>query len=195
LSEPHAIHCARCGAAYLSRPGAWLPACPSCGRSPSPLRQRLKNNRLAAVLAVLALFALGVGLTQPFMSMDKLGTRRTFSLPSGVMELFERGNVVIGSVLLVFSVLFPIGKLLAILLATSSLVPISLQARGLLHRFADVTGKYSMLDVLVVAVIIVMVKFKNLAHVEAHAGTIWFCGAVVLSMLAGACVHLKKETA
>lgn len=126
-----------------------------------------------------------MGFAQPFMTMEKLGQRNTFSLVGGVMELFDRGNVVLAAVLLIFSVIFPIAKVVALLLATSSLVPLSGRARHLLHKAADLTGKYSMLDVLVIAVIIVLVKFQGLAKVEAHAGTIWFCSAVLLSLLSG----------
>lgn len=187
------INCRRCGESFVYDARAWLPACPACGAAAVPLRDRVASNRLAAVIAVLALVCLGVGLSSPFMTMDKLGTRNTFSLVGGVIELFERGNVIIGSVLLVFSVLFPIMKLLALLAATSSHAPLTTRWRKILHKAADLTGKYSMLDVMVIAVIIVLVKFKNLAHVEAHSGVVWFCGAVVLSLLAGLCVKIRDE--
>lgn len=185
--------CRRCGEPFAFETRAWLPACPTCGAAAVPLRQRVPSNRLAAVLAVLALLCLGVGLSTPFMTMDKLGTRNTFSLVGGVIELFERGNVVIGAVLLVFSVIFPIVKLLALLAATSSHAPLTTQWRKVLHKAADLTGKYSMLDVMVIAVIIVLVKFKDLAHVEAHGGVVWFCAAVVLSLLAGLCAKIPGE--
>jgi paraquat-inducible protein A len=185
------INCRRCGEPFTFETRAWLPACPACGAAAVPLRERFSSNRVAAVLAVLALVCLGVGLSTPFMTMEKLGDRNTFSLVGGVLELFDRGNVIIGSVLLIFSVIFPIMKLLALLAATSSHAPLTARWRKILHKAADLTGKYSMLDVMVIAVIIVLVKFKNLAHVEAHSGVIWFCGAVILSLVAGLCVRLE----
>ena len=48
-----------------------------------------------------------------------------FSLLSGIGELFDRGNWLIGSVLFGFSVIFPFAKLLALLAATSSLTRMS----------------------------------------------------------------------
>lgn len=138
---------------------------------------------------------LAIGFTQPFLTMENLGERTTFSLITGVRELFDRGYVILGSVLLIFSVLFPIAKIIALLLATSRLVPLSMKSRHRLHRAADLTGKYSMLDVLVVAVIIVLVRFKGMADVEAHAGTAWFCAAVLLSMFAGLCVRIPEPSA
>ena len=193
LADPATVTCRRCGERYVVAPRALLPACPSCGKAPTPMRDRLRDNRAAAVLATMALAMLGVGLSQPFMAMVKLGDRRAFSLVGGIRELFDRGNVVIGTILLVFSLIFPIAKLIAILVATSRLVPASPRARHALHALADATGKYSMLDVLVVAVMIVFVKVQNLAYVEAGAGTIWFGAAVVTSLLASACVRLPRE--
>ena len=154
----------------------------------------MRDNRIAAVLCILAGVTLAAGFTQPFLTMEQLGQRNTFSLIGGVSELFDRGYWIIGSVLFVFSIIFPIAKILAILLATSGLMPLSLKARRRLHRAAELTGKYSMLDVLVVAVIIVLVKFNGLANAQAHSGTAWFCAAVLLSMLAGLCTRLPEET-
>lgn len=187
------VTCVRCSTEYLVSPDAWLPSCPNCGRAPVSLRQRVRSNKLAAVLAILAGATLAMGFSQPFMTMEKLGTRNTFSLVGGVMELIERGNVFIGAVLLIFSVIFPVAKIAALLLATSAMVPLSTRVRHLLHRAADLTGKYSMLDVLVIAVIIVLVKFNGLAKVEARAGTLWFCAAVLLSLLAGLFVKVEEK--
>lgn len=192
-AESSTVTCRRCGERFVVAPRSLLPACPACGKAPTPLRERLRDNRAAAVLAVVALALLGVGLSHPFMTMVKLGDRRSFSLVGGIRELFDRGNVVIGTILLVFSLIFPIAKLVAILVATSRLVPVSPKLRRALHALADATGKYSMLDVLVVAVMIVFVKVQNLASVEAGAGTLWFGAAVLVSLAASACVRLDDR--
>jgi paraquat-inducible protein A len=187
------ISCRRCGREYLLR-RTILPACPHCGAAPVPLRKRLRRNGLAAVLCVLALITLSIAINQPFISMSKLGEVRVFSLLSGIMELFRTHQALIGSILLVFSVIFPFAKLLAILVATSSLVPISTTMRRRLHWLASVTGKYSLLDILVVAIVIVLVKFKGLTEARALPGTTLFCIAICLSILAGFAVNLDAES-
>jgi paraquat-inducible protein A len=178
---------------YQHDPRSLLPACPHCGTSPTPLRHHLRHNGLAAVLAVIALIVLVVGMVTPFISMSKLGTDRVFSLVGGIIELFHSGNIFIGIILLLFSVVFPIAKLVMLLVATSRLVSVSAAARRTMHRVAVLTGKYSLLDVLVVAVMIVLVKFKQLADVQARPGTVLFCIAVLLSIAAGFCVNFKEE--
>jgi paraquat-inducible protein A len=192
------ITCRRCGGGYvLSR--TLLPACPHCGASPISLWKRFKirHNGLGAILALLALITLSISLFLPFLSMTKLGETRVFSMIGGIFELFERREYLIGAVLLTFSVIFPFMKLLGLLAATSSLVPLSPRGRILIHKIAVVTGKYSLLDILVVAIIIVTVKFRNLVEASAMPGTTVFCCAILLSMLSGLAVnldHVKEKT-
>lgn len=191
------VNCRRCGGGYLLT-RAILPACPHCGAAPVPLRKRfsIRHNGLGAILALLALVTLLISLFLPFLSMTKLGETRVFSMIGGILELFDRREYLIGSVLLVFSVVFPIVKLLGLLIATSSLAPLSPRGRILIHKIAVMTGKYSLLDILVVAIIIVTVKFRNLVEASAMPGTTVFCGAILLSMLAGLAInldHLKPK--
>jgi paraquat-inducible protein A len=192
MTQATEISCRRCGREYSLRRRMLLPACPHCGKAPVPLTRRLRHNGLAAVMCVLALVTLAIAINRPFISMSKLSEERTFSLLSGIFELFRTNQVLIGSILLIFSVIFPFAKLLAILTATSSLVPLSARSRNRLHWLASVTGKYSLLDILVVAIVIVLVKFKGLAEAHAQAGTMLFCAAIFLSILAGFAVDLDE---
>ena len=118
-------------------------------------------------MCVAALIVLSAAVVMPFISMSKLGELRIFSLIGGIVELFDRGQWVIGCVLFIFSVIFPYAKLLALLAATSSLTRMSPIARRRLHKLAMLTGKYSLLDILVVAIMIVLVKFQGIAEVRA----------------------------
>jgi paraquat-inducible protein A len=188
------ITCRRCGGTYLHQASALLAACPHCGASPSPLRHHLRHNGLAAVLAVVSLIVLVVGMVTPFISMTRLGTSRRYSLIGGIIELFHSGNFFIGCILLLFSVVFPIVKLVMILMATSALAPLSEKTRRRMHKLAVVTGKYSLLDLLVVAVMIVLVKFGDMANVTAQPGTVLFGVAVLLSIAAGLCVNFDTKT-
>jgi len=122
--------------------------------------------------------------------MTKLGSERVFSLVGGIVELFRAGNVFIGAILFLFSVVFPFAKLAAFLAATSAIAPLSQATRRRLHHVAVLTGKYSLLDILVVAIMIVLVKFQGVAEVHARSGTILFCVAILLSIVAGFLVRL-----
>ncbi len=187
------IRCRRCRRRYAisEQPGV-LVACPHCGASPRALwRQlRLRHNGAAAILSVIAIVVLSIAILLPFVSMTKLGDQRIFSLVGGITELLRSGQVFIGVVLLVFSIVFPYAKLIALLVATSALIPLSAAARKRLHHLAVITGKYSLLDILVIAIMIILVKFKGIAEVRAMPATILFCVAIFLSIGAGFLVRL-----
>jgi paraquat-inducible protein A len=151
------------------------------------------NNRVAAVMAVIALLVLVRGQTMPFISATNLGETNIYSLLGGIKDLYQLGYWFIASVLLIFSVMFPIAKLTLILAATTSLIPFSPESRQRMHKFAVATGKYSLLDVLVAAVTIVVIRFGALAQVEAQPGTVVFCIAILLSILAGHAVKLETK--
>jgi paraquat-inducible protein A len=185
------VICRRCGGSY-ALVSQLLPACPHCGAAPMPIwkRFRFRHNGPGAVLALLGVVMLSVSLFLPFLSMTKLGETRIFSMLGGILELFERREFLIGAILLIFSIIFPFVKLVGLLVATSSLAPMSPRGRHFLHKLAVVTGKYSLLDILVVAIIIVTVKFRNLVEATALPGTTVFCIAILLSMLSGLVINL-----
>ncbi len=187
------ITCRRCGQSYAHVERAHLlPACPHCGAAPVALWRRAQHNGLAAVLALLALVVLAISVTLPFISMSKFGSVRIFSLVGGILELFHSNQVFLATILFVFSVIFPFAKLIALLAATSRHAPLSARARRFMVHAAHFTGRYSLLDILVVAVMIIVVKFNGVAEVRAQPGTILFCVAIFLSILAGFCVNLRS---
>lgn len=153
----------------------------------------LRSNGVAALLSVAAIAILTAAVVLPFITMNTLGNERTFSLLGSIAELFRRNNVVLAVVLGVFSVAFPFAKLIALLAATSKLTALSDRGRSVLHKAAVLTGKYSLLDILVVAVMIVVVKLDGMAEVSARSGTVLFCVAVLLSIAAGFFVKLDAK--
>ena len=190
------LSCRRCGKPFTPPPATtFLPSCPHCGTSLKPLLPKLHSNANAAVLSVFGLATLTAGILLPFISMSELGQERIFSLLGGINELFNRRHIFLACILLIFSVIFPYAKLIALLAATSRLARLSERARHRLHKIAQITGRYSLLDILVVAIIIVVVKFQDLAEARALSGTYLFALAVFLSMAAGFCVNLESPRA
>ncbi len=184
------VTCRRCGRAYtLGNSTPVLAGCPYCGTSPRPMLRR--SNTVASLLALTALSVLLVAFIKPFMTMTALGDERTVSLLEGIAELYHTGHTLIAAVIFAFSVVFPVMKLSMILVATSRIIPASADLRHRLHQIAAFTGKYSLLDVLVLAILIVLVKFEGIASVEVRIGTILFCIAVLLSLSAGLFVKLE----
>ena len=126
---------------------------------------------------------LGIGAFAPLMTTTKFFIfSNTLSLVSGIRQLFEQGHWILGLIILGFSIIFPVLKLLL-------LVQIWLSDAGarqqLQRRFnlLTATGKWSMLDVFVVALLLVSVKLGALASVTVHYGLYAFAGSVLLAML------------
>jgi paraquat-inducible protein A len=182
--------CRRCGKGYAIPPRLALASCPHCGAAARPLLWKLRDNRLAATLALAALGVLSAGVVLPSLSLSQMGDVRIFSILTGIRELYASGHILLADIILVFSVVFPYAKLLAILVATTRLLPLSAGARRRLHHLANVTARYSLLDVLVIAILVVVVKFDGLAEARALPGTYCFAAAVFLSIGAGLCVNL-----
>jgi paraquat-inducible protein A len=122
------------------------------------------------------------GLWLPMMTLTKfVFIANSFSVISGVVELFKRGHWFLFIVVGVFSVLLPLMKLAFLfMLLRSRQLGSPHFARWLkwMHDF----GRWAMLDVMVVAVMIVTVKLGVVAQIEIHAGLYLFGAAVLLSM-------------
>lgn len=149
--------------------------------------RRRSARRLALWLVVAASLCFALGLFVPVVELEKLGSEdRSYSVLGGLLDLARGGNVLLALLVLSFSVLFPIAKLglLARLLATRVE---RAERRGLL-RWLALLGKWSMLDVFVVAILIGAVQLGILAGAAPRAGIHLFGAGIVLAMLSTAAV-------
>ena len=85
------------------------------------------------------------------------------------------------------SILVPTFKLVGIGLLLFSVQrhqPLSAQQRIVMYRFIEFIGRWSMLDIFVIAILVAVVNFGRLASVEANLGAAAFASVVILTMLA-----------
>lgn len=131
---------------------------------------------------VIAFILLVIGLTSPMMTMSKFYFfENSFSVVGGIAQLFREGQWLLALVVMMFSVILPLAKLLFLFaVSTSSNQPIKNRSKylKLMHEY----GRWAMLDVMVVAVLIVTVKLGAVASVEVHWGLYVFASAVALIM-------------
>ena len=158
---------------------------------------------------VLAAALLGLGLIGPCMTIRPgmgefeswvrllkpvLLRPSTYSVLGGIDAMIRHGNAGIGTLLLVFSCLFPIAKLALMAYAQQQLATAARPGRwlGAVHQ----TGKFSMLDVLVLAVIVVAMKgLPGNSTVTLHWGIWAFAGSVLLSLAASVLLTRMEATA
>lgn len=154
---------------------------------------RLGGRRFLLSLAILgASVCLALGITMPIIKLTKLIFWTTeHSLISTVSFLIKEGQTFLGVTVLVFSIVFPVLKLLYLLLvSTLPVSEISRQSRRL--RALEWLGKWSMHDVLVLALTIFFIKSQGVYDATSLTGVYFFTAAVVLMILAYA--WLRTDT-
>lgn len=127
------------------------------------------------------LYVLGIFL--PMITVTKfIIVKNSFSVMSGVLELLLNGQVLLFVVVAGFSVVLPIMKIWVLFKLLSPKNPHNSKTQRYLHLMHEY-GRWAMLDVMVVAVLIVTVKLGMIASIEVHFGLFVFGAAVLLMML------------
>jgi paraquat-inducible protein A len=147
---------------------------------------RFRLTRVAA-LALAAVVMLVPANLIPVISTNLSGQVRNDTIFSGITALWKQGLWGIAAIVFTASILVPFLKLagIAVLLFAARHRP-TRHARLLTRLYAaiDFIGRWSMLDVFLVAFLSGLVQFGSLASVAPRPGIIAFAAAVVLTMLA-----------
>ena len=140
-------------------------------------------DRCLGWLILLTALLLVLGWTLPIMTVDTLlFFKERISILRGVAVLWAEGHVLLFAIVFVFSVVFPALKLIfALYLWYRADADSAALARTL--GWMEAFGRWSMLDVFVVALIVVAVQGSLVSDVSAHPGLYVFTAAVVLSLL------------
>ena len=159
--------------------------CPRCGarlhaRKPHSLE------RTWAFLIAACLCYLPANLL-PIMRVTSLGRAQADTILSGVEYLLRHGMWPLAVVVFTASIFVPILKIAVL---TGLLVSVHRgsrwrpRERTLLYRLTEAIGRWSMVDIFVVTILVALVRLGNLATVEAMPGAVFFGAVVVLTMLA-----------
>ncbi|WP_423205696.1 paraquat-inducible protein A [Pseudomonas kribbensis] len=158
-----------------------------CPRCDAPLHRR-KTNSLARtwayMFAALAFYVPANLL--PVMNTTLLGNGADSTIMSGVLEFWEHGAWDIALIIFIASIAVPGIKFIALTLLLVTVQRDSHWARrerSKLYRFVELIGYWSMLDVLVVALVAALVKFQALGDIEPRPGILFFGLVVVFTML------------
>lgn len=145
---------------------------------------RLGGRRFLLSLAIsAAAVCLALGLSLPIIKLTKfVFWSSEYSLMSTVGVLIRDGQIFLGVIVLVFSIIFPCVKLLYLLLvSTLPVVELKRQAKRL--KAIEWIGKWSMHDVLVLALTIFFLKSQGVYDATSLPAVYFFTAAVLLMML------------
>jgi len=139
------------------------------------------------IVNVVSLLTLGlffISLISPLFTLEKFYFfANTVSLFSALLSLIDKGHLFLFLIIFIFSIVFPVFKLAVILYLWNAQTGLAVQRLlRLIHQF----GKWSMLDVFVVALMVVSIKFDAVADMQIHYGLYLFLSSVILSMLISA---------
>ncbi|WOE78688.1 paraquat-inducible protein A [Pseudomonas protegens] len=159
--------------------------CTRCGALVHPRRPNSILRTWALLLTAAILYIPANVL--PIMTVSSLGQGDPSTIMSGVIQLVQHGMFPIAAVVFVASILVPTFKLVGIALLLFSVQrhqPLSARQRIIMYRFIEFIGRWSMLDIFVIAILVAVVNFGRLASIEANLGAVAFASVVILTMLA-----------
>lgn len=179
------LSCNSCGLLSDVRAAVPRQSCARCGT-------RLQSRKRDSISRTWALIIASYVLYLPANLLPILETTQLFALQrdtimSGVVYLWVTDSEALAVIVFVASIVVPLTKLIAL-----TLLLISVQRRWAWHphqrtqlyRMVEFIGRWSMLDVFVVAFTIALVQLQALASVRAGPGIVAFAAVVVLTMFA-----------
>ena len=187
-TKPHGLTARDAGLAGCRTCGKVSPAevhrCPRCG---SALAARMPNSlqRVLAWLSVGMMCYLPANLL-PMLRTRTFGRETDSTIVGGAIELLHHGAWDIALVIFTASVLIPISKFVVILYLVSSIryhTSLSVAARIRLYEIVEFIGRWSMIDVFVVAILTALVQLGFLASINPGTAAVFFALSVAFTML------------
>ncbi|MEM7753295.1 MAG: paraquat-inducible protein A [Pseudomonadota bacterium] len=174
------VGCKRCAR-------VWPIGTPRCGRCGAKLTSRAYRS----LGTVWFFWALGVTAyipanTWPMLETRLLLTTSDDTIIEGAWKLFTHGSVLIALIILLASVVIPLAKFAAIAwlaLSVQHRLPSSPKWRHRVYEAVELIGRWSMVDVFVVAILSSLVQFSVLANVKPGPAALAFALSVIFTML------------
>ncbi len=160
-----------------------LVTCPRCG---DRLHSRKMNSipRTWALLLTSALFLIPANLL-PIMRVDLFGIPDRSTILDGIIYFFHNGSWFIGLIIFTASILVPVFKIVGLLILLLSTRPCSrkfLRKKTKMFHFIAFIGRWSMLDIFVIALLSALVDFGLFSSVKAAPAATYFCIVVAATM-------------
>ncbi len=176
------IGCHCCDLVNAARPG-W--GCTRCG-SALHMRKPGSINRSLCLLIAAAMLYIPANV-YPVMVITSLGSTAPFTIFAGIMELINAGLWPLALLVFFASITIPLMKL--ILLAymiwqTQTRKRQHLLAKTRIYRIVEFVGRWSMIDVFMISILVALVRFGQLTTIQAAIGAPCFAAVVVITMFA-----------
>jgi len=175
--------CHVCGLVSKAPPGCHEAHCPRCS---SPLHFRKPDSVARSWALLIAAYIMYIPANLlPIMEASSFLGSQDDTIMSGIIYLWHSGSWDLALIVFIASIMVPLLKLIAITLLLITVQRRSVwqpQQRTKLYRIVEFVGRWSMLDVYVVAILAALVQIGALATVKAGPAALAFGAVVVLTM-------------
>lgn len=174
------VGCTTCGKASP----AGRETCPRCGAHLYP-RKPASLQRVWAWLLVGLICYIPANLL-PMLITSSLGTTTASTIVGGAVDLAQDGSYGVAAIVILASVVIPITKFLAIAYLALSIeypISVSIHARMHLYDIVEYIGRWSMIDVFVVAILTALVQLGFVASINPGPAAVFFALSVAFTML------------
>ncbi len=162
-----------------------LSRCPVCNE---PLHQRKRDSFVRTLALSLAAICFFIPANYfPIMKTDTVTTFENNTILDGIFYFYEHGEFFVGTVIFIASIFIPVWKLFVLFFLLYSVHVHSkwrLLEKHKLFKIVYIIGKWSMLDIFVIGLMISLVQFGELAQVTTGFAAISFATMVVLTIMA-----------
>ncbi len=149
------------------------------------LKERYPWHVEVPLLLITSVVLLAIGLSLPLLEVEKKvlwkAWRNDYSVFTGIVKLAQQKEMFLAGILFFFGIIFPLVKLGSLALIWFTRMAVKNRERML--YWLGILGRWSMLDVFVVAILIVLVKLGSLVQVRPQVGVYVFASAILVSMI------------
>jgi paraquat-inducible protein A len=162
-----------------------LDKCPRCGTA---LHSRKSNslNRTLALLCTATILYIPANIW-PIMITDQFGSSIESTILGGVVLLIQMDSIPVAVIIFIASVMVPVGKLLSLFYLCWTLnsgSSVSPRQRTIAYRITELIGKWSMIDVFVVSILVALVHIGKILVIRPGIASITFAALVIVTMIA-----------
>lgn len=159
-----------------------------CDRCKHKVTKRTKYSLQISLALVLSAMLLYIpAMVYPIMEVTKFGVSIESTILEGVVSFLEYENYFIAIVVFTASVIIPLIKLIGLLVIFTSLkinMQISNRSKNIMFHFIEAIGKWSMIDIYVVALLASVVQLDEFFNIKGGLAATSFALMVIVTMIA-----------
>ena len=159
-----------------------------CGRCDTSGHARRKNSlQWTMALLITSIFLYIPANLLPIMITQVLGTPMPSTIMAGVVLLWSEGSYPVAMVILIASIMVPTLKMIAIgwlCWDANSNKEIDRERLHVIYEVVEFVGRWSMIDVFVIAVLSALVRMGGLMNIYPAMGALMFALVVIMTMFA-----------